>query len=424
MIGHDDFDRILAGWFEADARSVVPGGGLDRVRDMTRRRRPLPGWLASLGSRWVGDPSASGTNPGLGSLLRPRDLRWSTVLILLLVLATLLGGAILIGARLLQSPPLRTDRLGHLAYGLDGDTYVADWDGRNPVRIADGDPITGADSCGGFWGEGAIWAPDGRHLAYRSYWSDACPGVVYIADPDGHTVASFPGTGWLISWSPDSTRVATWAGEAIGIYGVNGTRQALLTVPPGFMAPGDFDPVWSPDGRSLFVPLGGQVPLDGSKPVHLPPDDPRSHWQTAYSPDGARAAYLTYPGGLLIVAAADGSQARPVVAEGRVESFGWSPTGDRIAFVAATGSVDPQQGAADELRLLDLASGSITTLAEASGTDPFRAIRFSPDGDRILFAVTDRHQSLWTIRTDGSDKRLLVAGTGWGDWQWLPAGSQ
>ena len=26
----------------------------------------------------------------------------------------------------------------HLAYGLDGDIFVADWDGRNPVRIADG----------------------------------------------------------------------------------------------------------------------------------------------------------------------------------------------------------------------------------------------------------------------------------------------
>ncbi len=61
MISHDDLDRILVEWFEADAQSSVPGGGLDRVRDTTRRRRPLPGWLASLGSQWVGERSASGT---------------------------------------------------------------------------------------------------------------------------------------------------------------------------------------------------------------------------------------------------------------------------------------------------------------------------------------------------------------------------
>ena len=30
--------------------------------------------------------------------------------------------------------------LGRLAYGIDGDIYVADADGRNPVRIADGAP--------------------------------------------------------------------------------------------------------------------------------------------------------------------------------------------------------------------------------------------------------------------------------------------
>jgi len=50
MIGHDDFDRTLADWFEADARSPVPAGGLDRVIDATRRRRPRPAWLADLGS--------------------------------------------------------------------------------------------------------------------------------------------------------------------------------------------------------------------------------------------------------------------------------------------------------------------------------------------------------------------------------------
>ena len=50
-------------------------------------------------------------------------------------------------------------------------------------------------------------------------------------------------------------------------------------------------------------------------------------------------------------------------------------------------------------------------------------ITFSPGGDRILFSRTDAKSvtSLWSIRTDGSDAQLLVTGTGWGDWQSLPA---
>ena len=86
--------------------------------------------------------------------------------------------------------------------------------------------------------EGPIWSPDGRYLAYRH--AD-CEGArdawwdVVISDPEGNVVASFPSEGWGISWSPDSTRVAVWVrwGETIGVYGLDGERQTLLTVPPG-----------------------------------------------------------------------------------------------------------------------------------------------------------------------------------------------
>jgi Tol biopolymer transport system component len=163
-----------------------------------------------------------------------------------------------------------TASLGALAYGVDGDIYVADWDGANPVRIADGRPPNGGPGCGPaqYGGEGSIWSPDGRYLAYR-YGSCQVDPTVIISDPDGNVVASFPGGGWLISWSPDSTRVAVWIRgwpKRIGVYGLDGERQAVLTVPPGMMAPGDYDPVWLPDGASLMVPYGVEIPLDGSTP--------------------------------------------------------------------------------------------------------------------------------------------------------------
>ena len=194
-------------------------------------------------------------------------------------------------------------KMGSLAYGLDGDIYVADWDGSNPVRIANGVPPGEPATRGSYWGEGHIWSPDGRYLAYQGKHRQErlARGTVFIRDPRGHLVTSFRGEGWLISWSPDSTRLASWVhwGRTIGIYGPDGVRQKLLTLPPGLMAPGDHDPVWSPDGASLVVPHGVEIPLDGSTPRQLPADDPRSHWHFWYSPDGARVACID-----------DGSRAR------------------------------------------------------------------------------------------------------------------
>jgi Tol biopolymer transport system component len=317
--------------------------------------------------------------------------------------------------------PVDTGNLGGLAYVLDGDIYVADGDGKNPIRIADG---VGGPTCSGYWAEGPIWSPDGRYLAYRGSAGDGdlCHPIVEIRDPEGRLVASFPGEGWLTSWSPDSTRVATFVdwGRTIGVYGLDGARQSLLNLPPGLMAPGDFDPVWAPDGASLLVPLGVEVPLDGRTPRQLPRDDPRSQWGVTFSLDGSWAAYLR--SGSLFVAAADGSQAR-ILIPARVEDAAISPAGDQVAFAYRTFGERKGLGPATELRVVDVSSGTVTRLAGMDGQDYFGVIEFSPEGDQILYSRTnaDGESSLWSVRLDGSDPHLLVVGTVWGDWQTLSA---
>ena len=61
----------------------------------------------------------------------------------------------------------------------------------------------------------------------------------------------------------------------------------------------------------------------------------------------------------------------------------------------------------------------MTTLTGAGAQD--HAIRFSPDGQWILFSRTDANgvSTLWSIAADGSGPRRLVAGTDQGDWQSL-----
>lgn len=69
-----------------------------------------------------------------------------------------------------------------------------------------------------------------------------------------------------------------------------------------------------------------------------------------------------------------------------------------------------------------MATGSVTLLTEAErGTWlGVEVLGFSPQGDRILFSRTEDRgageSSLWSIGVDGSDARLVVAGTTFGDW--------
>ena len=284
-------------------------------------------------------------------------------------------------------------RLGSLAYGAGGGIYVANWDGSNPVRIAAGE----------YWGEGPIWSPDGRYLAYRDP-----PRDVVISDPEGNVIAEFPAEGWEIAWSPDSTRVAVWVrfGKTIGVYGLDGERQALLTMPSGFVLQGDNDPIWLPDGESLLVQSDVVVPVDGSTPYNLWFDRRRRAREVTYSPDGSRLAYVAAKRSL-VVAEADGSNPQVVFRDWVVPV--WSPAGDRIAFTSN----------ANQLRVLDVATGKVTLLAEADGSETLEVIDFSPEGDRIHFSRSKGPigaGSLWSVKADGSDLRRLVAVTAWGDW--------
>jgi Tol biopolymer transport system component len=179
---------------------------------------------------------------------------------------------------------------------------------------------------------------------------------------------------------------------------------------------GDFDPIWLPDGQSLLVD-DVVVPIDGSTPYRLPLAD-RGLAEGTYSPDGSRVAYVD--NGSLVVAGADGSNAQAVFRGDVTQlpgSLVWSPTGDRIAFTSTrvSGGWRPNQ-----LQVLELATGAVTLLAEADGSDQLEVIDFSPEGDRIHFSRLKDGLigvgSLWSVNADGSDLRRLVGVTAWGDW--------
>jgi hypothetical protein len=274
---------------------------------------------------------------------------------------------------------------GTLAYLLDGSVHVADPDGSNAVRILNGS----CASTEGFsyWAEGSLWSPDGRYLVFRAF---DCPdggskstgedwGDAVISDAAGNVLAMFPADGWDIGWSPDSSRIAVWDNlfETVGVYGVDGTRRAQIEMPPGWTPSGDHDPAWLQDGTLAVDNL--ELPLDGSSTGWLQ-GTLAAEWRDGYaaeigrvdSPDGSHTAYVD--GRSLLIDGSDGS-------------------------------------------------GSVKLLRVERGRDLRGVIGFSPEGDRILFATAKSNnrgaivkRQLWSVGVDGSDPRLVVAGTFTGDW--------
>ena len=306
-----------------------------------------------------------------------------------------------------------------LAYGVDGDVFLADADGSHPVMIADSEP-EGSTGCAPgevrtrYVVNGTAWSPDGRYLAYWDWRPCALPpngwGTVFISDAKGNAIASFPGEGWAISWSPDSTRVAvleTWMLEdgqdgTILVYGLNGTRLAALTVPSSLWPGGDFSPAWSRDGSSILLP-GVRVTLDGGD---ITPSDESGFYTgcCAYSPDGSLHGAVEE--GTLVLEAANEPDSQKV---GPTEywSLAWSPDGKLVAFERATET---------ELLVRDVATGADSSLFDVPESDSLNVVEFTPDGERILFTWRKGDRtSLWSIAADGSDSRRLIDRIEWAD---------
>jgi len=310
-----------------------------------------------------------------------------------------------------DAPQSGAARSGALAYELDGDIYVADLDGSNPVDISAAIPDAGCEGAGGY--QMPSWSPDGRYLAFRHQCTLSVDNVV-ITDPHGDVVAQIPADKWGFAWSPDSTRVAVWEtfGETIAVYGVDGKRQASLNLPRRMFPHADDGPgVWMPDGSALLLYGRFVVPLDGSAPHDLALGGQNPGGSASYSPDGTRVAVVT--DNSVTVVAADGSPVSEVVAPLPEGVQAWSPDGDRLASYSN-----------HALLVVDVASGAVTPLTEAVAALPVGSrilgIRgFSPQGDRILYETGDGNgltSALWSIGVDGSDPRIVVAGTTQGEW--------
>jgi dipeptidyl aminopeptidase/acylaminoacyl peptidase len=219
------------------------------------------------------------------------------------------------------------------------------------------------------------WAPDGKRLAYVSKKGPF--SQVFLLDPaagDARQLTFIPYGAGSPQWSPDGSRIA-FLGSVLG----HPEEVVEDTRPP------EGGPDASPRQPVARVARGLDYKFDGRGYL----DGRRNH--------------------LLVVSADGGDPVQVTGGRWDVTGFDWSPDGSRFAV---SGNAEP---AADlmETDFLYVVSAAGGDLRQIAGDLSITVPRWSPKGDRVLFAGTQedggRYTRLWLAFPDGGETRCITA---------------
>ena len=287
-----------------------------------------------------------------------------------------------------------------------------------------------------------VWSPDGRHIAFCRIKEGA--SGIYIVPAIGGAERQILDTHWeerefyevfwyfgRLSWSPDgkslafSDRPSKNEPTAIFLLSLDTLTIRRLTSPP---LQGDYNPVFSPDGRTLAFNRGAQgvesiytIDVAGGAEKGLI-SGPQYGWGLAWTPDGrdivfAKAGWLASSGWLWKIARDGGEPERLQFGEEGTEP---SIRGNRLVYARQSANLNIWRRSLDSVHSSGPAYRFLTSTRMESGP------QFSPDGSRIAFESTrSGAYEIWMCNSDGSNIIQLthfnsVTGTP----RWSPDGSQ
>ena len=312
-----------------------------------------------------------------------------------------------------------------IAYGAqcgEGGLFVMGATGENSRRIAN-------------VGSNPAWSPDGKEIVYSTE---------LVASPYGRTGTSEI---WAVELANGKTRKLSGTFDAIqpnvSPHGLRvayfalplaGSQRDIWTIPYRGLSAGekpvsvtqdaavDFNPVWAPDGRTLYFLSNRngamnlwRVPIDESTGRTLGEPTPemlpaREVGGLALSRDGRHVAYVvrenTYSIDRLAFDANGALTGKPEpILETSQEMADLDVSADGKFL-----TLDSRGGAQDDLLLLESDGRNLRQLTDDAPRD--RAPAFSPDGKRIAFH-SDRggKYQIWTIERDGSGMAPLSKAT-------------
>jgi TolB protein len=214
------------------------------------------------------------------------------------------------------------------------------------------------------------WSPDGRRLAYVSFYNGKAEVVVQdVLTGEYRTVASFKGSNSAPAWSPDGKRLAvTLSRDGVSqIYLIDMEGGALRRLTNSNAI--DTEAAFSPDGTQVYFvsdrgggPQVYRVPVEGGTPE-------RVTFQGVYnispaiSPDGRMLAYVNRGNGFrVMVMPLDGSAPPLAVTDTNDdESPSFSPNGRLIIYATRSQGRD--------VLMTTTLDGKIRTRLLSSGQD-------------------------------------------------------
>jgi Tol biopolymer transport system component len=301
-----------------------------------------------------------------------------------------LAGVVAAGCGGGQSPPgepLLSFARARPGYGADFDVAAVRPDGRGIHALAG--PRTPSTVVARSLPR-ASWSPDGRSLAFTGTELDAAHTDVYAVGVGGGTARRVTRTGDAVApiWTPDGHRIvfarrrssfesSLWSIDADG----GQLRRLARASPDESLVPSSM----SPDGRELAITRVACV--------HCRPWHPR-----------------------IVIARADGSRQREVVADGRDAAY--SPDGRRLVFASArdrNGRIGSGRYALPASELyVSAADGTharrLTNTPNVNEGYP----SWSPDGARIAYQRLRRGRSMavWQVNADGTCARDVLSDRG------------
>jgi serine/threonine protein kinase/Tol biopolymer transport system component len=267
------------------------------------------------------------------------------------------------------------------------------------------------------------FSPDGSRVAFHSTRGG---GGIFVMGATGESVRRVSDFGYNPAWSPDSRFIVVSdttfivpqsrprAGKLWVISVEDGSRRELPT--------GDaLQPSWSPSGTRIAywgVIDGGQrdiwtIAADGSaEPVRVT-NDAALDWNPVWAPDGRSVYFASDRTGTMNIARilvdertgrASGSPEAVTAPAGSAGALSFSRDGNTLLYGTEHFATTLYAASFDSSRR-QLAGSPQVVLEGAQEID---YIDVSPDGEWIAFGSKERQEDLFVIRRDGSGLRQLT----------------